>query len=175
MSIELIRAFLLKSKASNRQTFLNDLFKSMDKDHSRKVDYSEFKQGLRNLGLRDLVESEFRNLFNQFDVSKDGKIDYHEFVSVLKPGLSPVRIKAIDDAFRKLDVNGDGVLSIEDFRVIYMEQARRHPKCLDGSWTVEQVNPCHLVYFNHLLIVFFINRLYKVFWTHLIRRARTTA
>jgi Ca2+-binding EF-hand superfamily protein len=139
MSIELIRQFLLKSKSSNRQTFLNDLFKSMDRDHSRRIDYTEFKNGMKKLGLDDLSESEFRSLFAQFDITKDGKIDYHEFVSVLKPGLPPVRTKAIDDAFSKLDVNNDGVLSIEDFRVVYMEQARKHPKCLNGTWSVEQV------------------------------------
>jgi hypothetical protein len=68
-------------------------------------------------------------------------------VSVLKPGLSPLRIKAIEEAFAKLDANKDGVLSIDDFRVVYLEQAKCHPKCLDGTWTVEQVkteNKSHL-------------------------------
>lgn len=139
MSVELIRAFLLKSKASKRQTFLNDLFKSMDKDHSRKIDYSEFKHGLFHLGLTDLTEGEIRKLFNEFDTKKDGKIDYTEFVSVLRPSLSTTRLRAIDEAFRKLDINNDGVLSIEDFRVVYIEQAKKHPKCLDGTWTIEQV------------------------------------
>lgn len=139
MSIELVRSFLLKSKASKRSTFLNDLFKSMDKDHSRKIDYTEFKYGMRNLGLIDLSEAEIRNLFNEFDIKKDGKIDYKEFVTVLNPPLSANRQQVIDRAFKKLDINNDGVLSIEDFRVVYMEQARKHPKCVDGTWTVEQV------------------------------------
>ena len=140
MSVELIRAFLLKSKASKRQTFLNDLFKSMDKDHSRKIDYHEFKQGLFHLGLTDLTEAEIRKLFSDFDTKKDGKIDYTEFVTALRPQLPQIRLKAIDEAFRKLDVNNDGVLSIEDFRIVYIEQAKKHPKCLDGTWTIEQVN-----------------------------------
>ena len=67
MSIDLIRTFLLKSKASNRRSFFSDLFKSMDKDHSRKIDYHEFKSGLKNLGLNDITDNEFRILFNQFD------------------------------------------------------------------------------------------------------------
>lgn len=139
MSVELIRAFLLKSKNSKKQSFLNDLFKSMDKDHSRKIDYHEFKQGLFKLGLTDLTEAEIRKLFNDFDTKQDGKIDFTEFVNALKPQLSAKRLNAIDEAFRKLDVNNDGVLSIEDFRVVYMEQAKKHPKCIDGSWTTEQV------------------------------------
>jgi Ca2+-binding EF-hand superfamily protein len=146
MSIELVRAFLLKSKASKRQSFLDDLFKSMDRDHSRKIDYSEFKQGLRNLGLTDLTESEIRTLFNEFDIKKDGKIDFKEFVTVLKPPLSSARLQVINRAFEKLDINNDGVLSVEDFRVVYAEQARKHPKCLDGTWTVEQVKVLSLFY-----------------------------
>lgn len=138
MSIELVRSFLLKSKASKRQSFLSDLFKSMDRDHSRKIDYSEFKVGLRNLGL-DLSEGEIRNLFNEFDITRDGKIEFKEFVTVLKPPISGMRQDVINRAFEKLDINNDGVLSIEDFRVVYAEQARKHPKCLDGTWTVEQV------------------------------------
>ena len=164
MSIELIRAFLLKSKSSNRQTFLNDLFKSMDKDHSRKIDYTEFKQGLRNLGLIDITEAEFRSLFSQFDLTKDGKIDYQEFVSVLKPGLAPVRIKAIDDAFKKLDINDDGVLSIEDFRVVYMEQARKHPKCLNGTWTVEQVNEFQIILLIYFVYIYIYNLILWIFF-----------
>ena len=70
MSIELVRSFLLKSKASKRHSFLNDLFTSMDRDRSRKIDYTEFKAGLRNLGLADLSEADFRNLFNEFDIKK---------------------------------------------------------------------------------------------------------
>jgi Ca2+-binding EF-hand superfamily protein len=111
----------------------------MDKDHSRRIDYSEFKRGLHQLGLSDLSEGEIRNLFNEFDTKKDGKIDFNEFSSVLRPPVAPVRLKAINDAFKKLDVNNDGVLSIEDFKVVFIEQAKKHPKCIDGSWTVEEV------------------------------------
>jgi Ca2+-binding EF-hand superfamily protein len=139
MSIDLIRTFLLKSKAANRRSFISDLFKSMDKDHSRRIDYTEFRTGLRNLGLIDITENEFRRLFNTFDVNKDGLISYDEFVAALKPGLNQVRLRAIEDAFKKLDVNHDGILSIEDFRVVYLEQAKSHPKVQDGSWSTDDV------------------------------------
>ena len=148
MSVELIRAVIQKAKGSKRQTFINDLFKSMDKDHSRRIDYSEFKRGLHQLGLNDLSEAEIRNLFNEFDTKKDGKIDFNEFSSALtRPSMAPIRLKAINDAFRKLDVNNDGVLSIEDFKVVFIEQAKKHPKCVDGSWTVEEV--FKLIFFLH--------------------------
>jgi Ca2+-binding EF-hand superfamily protein len=139
MSVQLMRSVLLKSKASKRPSFLNDIFKNMDKDNSRKIDYSEFKRGLSNLGFTDLKESEIRNIFNEFDINKDGKIDYREFVNIMKPSLAPQRKDIVDRAFQKLDINNDGHLTLEDFKVVYLEQARLHPKCVDGTWTVEQV------------------------------------
>lgn len=134
-----MRSVLLKSKASKRPSFLNDIFKNMDKDNSRKIDYSEFKRGLSNLGFTDLKEAEIRNIFNEFDINKDGKIDYREFVNIMKPSLAPQRKDIVDRAFQKLDINNDGHLTLEDFKVVYLEQARLHPKCVDGTWTVEQV------------------------------------
>jgi Ca2+-binding EF-hand superfamily protein len=101
MSVELIRAFLLKTKGAKKQSYLSDLFKSMDKDHSKKIDYGEFKRGLFQLGLNDLTEAEIRKLFNEFDTKQDGKIDYTEFMNALRPTISPIRQKAIDDAFKK--------------------------------------------------------------------------
>jgi len=101
MSVELIRAFLLKTKGAKKQSYLSDLFKSMDKDHSKKIDYGEFKRGLFQLGLNDLTEAEVRKLFNEFDTKQDGKIDYTEFMNALRPTISPIRQKAIDDAFKK--------------------------------------------------------------------------
>ena len=139
MSVQLMRSVLLKSKASKRPSFLNDIFKNMDKDNSRKIDYSEFKRGLSNLGFTDLKEAEIRNIFNEFDINKDGKIDYREFVNIMKPSLAPQRKDIVDRAFQKLDINNDGHLTLEDFKVVYLEQARLHPKCVDGTWTVEQV------------------------------------
>jgi Ca2+-binding EF-hand superfamily protein len=139
MSIELLRAFLRKSKGSKRHTFINDLFQSMDKDRSRRLDYTEFKNGLYHLGLNDLTEAEFRNIFNEFDTSHDGKIDYNEFAATIRGPLAPCRAKVIDDAFNHLDVNKDGVLSIDDFRVVFNAQATQHPKFLDGSWTLDEV------------------------------------
>ena len=139
MSAQLIRACLLKSKASKRTSFLNDIFRQMDKDNSRKIDYVEFKRGLSNLGFGDFKEKEFRDAFNEFDSNKDGKIDYQEFVNIIKPSLTDSRRWIVDEAFKKLDVNHDGNLTLEDFKVVYLQEAKQHPKCIDGTWTVEQV------------------------------------
>ena len=98
-----------------------------------------------------LKENEIRNIFNEFDSNRDGKIDYREFVNIMKPSLSTSRQQIVDQAFAKLDINHDGHLTLEDFKVVYLEQAKHHPKCIDGTWTVEQVF-CAL--FKKIYIIF---------------------
>ena len=45
----------------------------MDKDKSREIDYLEFKTGLKNLGIDDLTEAEYKSIFNS-------KIDYNLYL-----------------------------------------------------------------------------------------------
>lgn len=89
MSLDLIRTFLLKSKASNRRSFLSDLFKTMDKDRSKRIDYAEFKNGLKALGLIDITDNEFRKLFIEFDsvirlVFFINQISFNDVVLILR-------------------------------------------------------------------------------------------
>jgi Ca2+-binding EF-hand superfamily protein len=67
MSVELVRAYLRKQKGSKRRTFISELFRTMDKDKSRELDFTEFKSGLRHLGVDDLSEAEYKNIFNSID------------------------------------------------------------------------------------------------------------
>ena len=135
----MVRMRLLNCKATNRQKIINDFFKSMDRDFSKMIEFKEFKQGIRDLGLKELTDTQMKCIFNEFDLNKDGKIEYAEFIQVLQPSLSPLRKKVLDDAFNKIDYNKDGVLSIEDFRHVYFDQAKNHPNCLQGKWTIDQV------------------------------------
>ena len=137
--IELMRLKLIKSKPRNRQLFLTDFFRSIDKDYSKKIDLDEFKYGLVKLELENISHADIELLFRRFDVKKNGKIDYADFVRVLRPDMNETRYKIVNRAFDKLDVNRDGVLSIEDFRHVYLEQAKNHPNVKEGKWTIEQV------------------------------------
>jgi calcyphosin len=41
-------------------------FRIMDDDNSRTINYAEFKKGITELGLRDIANSEVRELFSHF-------------------------------------------------------------------------------------------------------------
>ena len=139
MSVELLRAYLRQQKGSKRRTFIYELFQNMDKDKSRQIDYNEFKNGLKRLGMDDLQENEYRKIFNAFDRDHSNRIDFDEFTSAIKGPMAACRAQVIDEAFKHLDVNGDGILTIDDFRIVFDAQAKEHPKFLDESWTLETV------------------------------------
>ena len=141
MSIQQLRDKILRfseiSKTHNAS--LVKFFSEMDINHSNEIDFNEFKLGLESIGLKSLSEESKIDLFSKFDKNKTGRICFNDFIVTLKPPLSNARVNVLEEAFKKLDENKDGVLSIEDFRVLYDNQAKVHPKCLCGEWTKDQV------------------------------------
>lgn len=55
----------------------------------------------------------------------------------LQPKMSDARIKLIEKAFQKLDVTGDGIITIEDLKRQY--EYRKHPKYISGEWSANRV------------------------------------
>jgi len=51
--------------------------------------------------------------------------------------MSRSRLDLIDKAFIKMDVTGDGVITVEDLKRSY--DVRHHPKYISGEWTRDRV------------------------------------
>lgn len=143
MNIQEFRDRILKSSNKNlnrrESIMISNFFQRMDIDHSNAIDFNEFKLGLESIGLKSLSEESKMDLFSKFDKKKSGGIRFDDFIATLKPPISNSRLNVIDEAFNKLDVNKDGVLTIDDFRVLYDNQAKLHPKYVNGEWTKDQV------------------------------------
>ena len=61
-------------------------------------------------------DSELFKLFNAFDNDQSGSIDFVEFIKHLRPPMSASRVAVVCEAFRKLDVNGDKVIALDDLK-----------------------------------------------------------
>jgi Ca2+-binding EF-hand superfamily protein len=123
---------------------LGRVFRIMDDNGDKKLDFSEFKKGLKDYGVT-LSDEKARQLFDQVDTDKNGSISFDEFLVKLRPPMNQARKSIVEKAFRKFDVTGDGQVTIDDVKRVY--NAEKHPKYLNGEWTKDDV-------FRHFLVSF---------------------
>lgn len=137
--MELFRERLLQS--ATKQSDLIEIFSAIDRgrslmmirvhlhsslsDHSGRITFEEFRQTIKSLGINLKTNEEIKSLFEQFDTTRNGQIDLQEFLKQLRPPVSERRQKAIWNLFETIDMNHDGVITMQDLKVISDLDARR--------------------------------------------------
>ena len=96
----------------------------------------DFKWGLYDYGVH-LTDEEFDMVLGFFDRNGDGSIDFTEFLVTLRGELSERRLSFIHEAFRRLDKDGSGVVTLSDLVSTY--NTKFHPEVIAGKKTHEQV------------------------------------
>ncbi|GAB1599373.1 calcyphosin-like protein [Argonauta hians] len=114
---------------------LGRMFRIIDDDANRKIDFSEFMKGIHDYGVV-MDEDELKNLFQDFDSDGNQMIDFEEFLKQLRPPMDKSRIDVVMQAFSKLDKTNDGIITLEDLKGVY--NVKKHPKYLNGEYTEKQ-------------------------------------
>ena len=111
------------------------LFRHLDFSGERKLDPNEFRRACDVAGISqaDYTPRDVDDLFEAFDRDSDGFISYEEFMNVFRGPMSERRKSLVQKAFRLVDYDNDGVISVHDLRVKY--NANMHPDVLSGALT----------------------------------------
>jgi len=110
----------------NAEAFCNHVFRTFDKDTSGKIDFKEFLLAI-NITSGGKPEEKLEWAFQMYDINGNGTIERNEMVEIIKAIYS--MLGAEDSAmsgdmtaesrtgeiFRKMDSNGDGVLTKDEF------------------------------------------------------------
>lgn len=94
---------------------LGRLFRIIDDNNSRSIDLSEFSKVCSEYRL-GFGPQDVKNLFNAFDLNKNGEVDYDEFLRGVRGEMNEARKKLVGLAYKKLDKNGDGTVNLDDIR-----------------------------------------------------------
>jgi centrin-3 len=82
--IDEVKRVLRRAAGEGRNRDYVEIFEHMDHNDSGYISRKEFQSGITTLGVRDLSESDMINMMKRFDRNGDGKIDYREFLSLIR-------------------------------------------------------------------------------------------
>jgi Ca2+-binding EF-hand superfamily protein len=86
-------------------------------DCSGRITFKEFREAIKSLNIGIDDNDDIKDLFEQFDTTKNGQLDLYEFLQQLRPPMNERRRQAALNIFNSMDVNKDGKLTIVDLKV----------------------------------------------------------
>ena len=126
--IELIRDNI-KSKGIRCIIALENNFRALDEDNSQTIDFASFKKTSIDFKF-GLNEESLQNLFFFFDKEEKGRIDYDEFIRIIRGQMSNSRKELIEKIFENLEPDKDGIVPLDKLSEYFNPEA--HPDVLAG-------------------------------------------
>ena len=114
---------------------LKKQFKVLDLNENAALEYSEFSKAVRDYRIQ-VEENDLQGIFAAFDRNGDGTIDFEEFMHMVVGDMNEKRNGWVALAWRKIDVNNAGEVSIDEFRDSF--DGSRHPDVKNGVLTEEE-------------------------------------
>lgn len=97
---------------------LGRVFRLMDEDSNRRLSKDELQLGLERYGVY-MSNAEIDQLMSAVDKDRSGKLNLTEFLVAIRGTINQRRQQMIDMAYKVLDKNGNGAITIEDIQSAY--------------------------------------------------------
>lgn len=112
-------------------------FRSLDKDCNGLFNPSDFKFCLKQFGI-EISEEETFNLLKYFDSQRCGKISLNDVFHAMRScSMNERREKAVEKAYKKMDLSGNESVTIADLQANY--DVSPNPEYQSGKKTKEQL------------------------------------
>jgi len=125
----------LKKRGAMAIRGIGRVFRILDDNRNRQIDSNELMWGLKDFDIH-LSEEQTAVLIKHFDRDNSGTVNFDEFLVALRGDLNDSRRGYIRQAYNKLDVNGDGQVTLDDIARIY--DVSQHPDVVQGKKTPEE-------------------------------------
>jgi Ca2+-binding EF-hand superfamily protein len=70
-------------------------------------------------------------------LNHDGTLNIDEFMMAVRGEMNQTRLNVVEQAFRKIDKDGNGLMEVDDIKGTY--SADRHPDVMQGKRTSDDV------------------------------------
>jgi len=124
---------VLQARNTDYKPFIQAIgrhFRIVDDTGDRKIDREELRKHMPIYGL-PISDSDVDQLFDAMDADHDGRVSYDEFLLAVRGEMNETRKQCVLQAFKKLDYNQNGVVTVDDIATMY--STAYHPKVVTGD------------------------------------------
>jgi len=137
-----LEQLLRKLGSSPTPEDIQHILSTIDQDHDRKINFSEFAKWY--IGSEERLQSQVHSAFNELDSNKSGSIDREKLRNLLlRLGDRPTE-GDLADAMKDLDKNRDGQITFDEFKEWYngsLFWTQKQKEADEAAETAEGLNP----------------------------------
>ena len=115
---------------------LTQVLRVMDSNGDKRLSPQDFSDGLQSYGLK-FTKTDVDKLFKFLDRDLSGNLTVDEFIRGVRPEMPMGRKDLVMQAYKVLDVNGDGKVRAEEIKKLF--DASHHPAVLTGKQTIDDI------------------------------------
>ena len=94
-------------------------FRNIDTENEQELDYSTFRKSCEEFNF-ELSEDECKELFLAFTKEETTKVNYDEFIRILRGELSEKRKDLVENVFKSIDKDNKDGLSVDELINLYI-------------------------------------------------------